>query len=717
MMITVEPAEANRFALYQIPEAVWGTLPGSGVVYKVRLTSSSLTAVKETTSSDEIRADRMVPSNIEVAASTKGDVGFELSMFSYDLMWQQFLLGAWTQAMKGLFVKGSAVAVTGASQITIAGVDYTAWLADNQYVKLEGFTNLANNGYFKVNGAPAFSGGNTVITVDESSLVTEAGSAFTKIFDAADVLLKSTSTAFEATNKINGGGANAFAGLGLKVHQKIYIEGLGKETATVTFNADTPAENDTFDISDGVDTLTFEIASVAGSVAPGNVHVALSGAPNTLRTNLMAAINGQFIRETLRVTAATGVAGTKEAGSFAFATTAEVGDQVTVDDGENSVQFTFAVAAAGLTTVAHGGSATDSAANLATAINAHPSLNVTATPTTGTCAIVNDNYVGGELTEQADGGTDITTTDFTSGVAPTMIITNQRGTGGSIVETLDAITAGSFSGGSANKFGFRTIASLPDDDSIVVAETLTTDANSGSLTVVIKGSHLRNPGVVGEITKQSSSFESAYTDIAKQFTHDGCRLGSFSLSVRAGEKVTGSWSLMGRETRSRNSTVLGNTGTYTVLDTTSNEPLNATSNVGTLEKDGVAFTTAITAIELNGDNNLREQRAVGEKFPAGIGYGRFMLSGKITAYFQNYDLYNAFINHETVALAFSFEDADHNRLFFRVPAAKFAKDDIVAEGINRDVMEPLDWMAQRDPVTNTQFMLDRFSSCYPSSVA
>lgn len=715
-MVTVVPAESNRAVLRYIPELAWGEIPGSGVVRTMRITSSSLSASKETQTSQELRADRMVPSIIEVGASTAGDINFEYSPFSQDDFFQHFLLGQWTSAMNGLLVKGSSVRVTDTDEITLVGKDWTDWIAVGDFVKVEGFLNLVNNGYFEVE-AVSFTGGNTVITTVETSLVAEAGSSFTKLLNANDVILKSTTTALAADNTINGGGANAFAGANLIVGQKIYVEGLGKETASVTLLG-TPVEGHSFTVTDGVQTVVFEFRTNALLVEPGNVQIVPSADMATLSTRIIAAFNDQFRRQKIRITAATGVAGTKEAGSFEFATTAEVGDQVTVNDGISGViTFTFAAVASGLTTVAHGASAADSATNLAAAINAHPSLNVTATPTTDTVDIVNDNYTGGELTEVVDGGTDITTTDFTGGAAPTLVIKNHRLTGAVVTESIPSISVGAFSGGDATKGGFFTIAALPDDDTIVTEETLGVDANGGGLTVVIKGSHLRNPGDPEEIEKQSFSAETRFTDVNKSFQHSGLRTGTVSLSVTSGEIVGGSISFMGRETTRSNDSVLGDETDYTVLDTTATEILNATANVGQVTKDGEALSTAVTAIEINGEANLREQRAVGEKFPAGIGYGRFSMNGTITAYFKDFAFFTDFIEHNTLALAFDFECLDHNKVFWRIPAIKITADPISPEGIDTDVMEPMEWSAQRDPVFETMLMLDRFSSVYPAAVA
>lgn len=715
-MVQINSAEANRASIRYIKESTWGTVPGSGTTREMRLKSSSLTASKETQTSDEIRADRMVPNIIEVGASSGGNIEGEFSAGTYDDFFESFLLGDWTLDMNHWLVKGSSVTVTGVSTVTVTGTDWTDYLVDGQYIKLEGFVNEENNGYFSINGTPVFSGGNTVITVDETSLVVEGGSAYTKALDASDVILKSTTTAFTAGNTINGGGSNSFAGKTLYVGQKIFVDGLGKETASMTVDADNVADGSTFSIYDGVNTaITFELNATQTAVATGNVYIQNSGNPGTLATRIHEVVMDQFRRQNFRISSAL-TAGGKESGSIAFATTAEIGDEFTISDGETSVVFTFVASGATGNQVDIGASPSDSASNLASVINAS-TLQVTATPTTGTCDIVNDNYDGGSITEDTDGGADITTTDFAGGTIPSVTLANHYGTGGVITEALTGITAGTFSGGDNTKFGFYTITALPDDDTIVVSETLTTDANSGSLPVIVKGAHLRNAGNTSGIVKQSYTIEQAFTDVGKYFVFNGQRVGGFSLAVESGSIVGVSFDFQGRETLKYDSTQLGNASTYTVLGSTATEVFNATSNVGAVVKDGAALTQAVLEIGLEGEAGLREQPAVGEKFPAGIGYGRFVLSGNMMVYFEDFEFYNTFIDHTTTSLQFDFEDADRFKYFFRVPSMKLTDDPISPSGIDTDVMEEIEFQAQRDGTLQTQMMIDRYSSVWPTTAA
>lgn len=724
----LQAAESNRAVLRYIPEDpdCWGVTPTTGKTREMRITSSSLAAEKETVVSNELRADRMVSDVIETAASSGGEINVEFSAGSLDDFLQAFVLGGWTRPMTFDKFEGANVSVldnAGTTEIKIAGDDYRKYFTTGRRIKTEGFINPANNDYWTINSL-SFSSGVTTIVTTGSTGVTEAGRDYSRVLDSNDVIIFKNTDIRAGTagaKTFDSDGTNAFASAiaagQLVVGQKIYVNGLGYETGTIT------------------------------------------------------------------------IAGAKESGSFAFATTAEVGDQLTVDDGVNDpVQFTFANAAAGLTTVAIGVSASDSATNLATAINNHPALNVTATPSTGTVNIVNDNYVGGALTEQTDGGTDITTTNFSGGTATvvdgdTIIINdgersmafefdsdsaftrgatgvtigasaaataanlqeaimdqlwkkkvtvsasvssttvtvrnlnrnqiaNAATSGITDVEDGSAITVVNFAGATGS-FGVFTITAL-DNDVITVAEDVATNANTSPVAVTIKGSHLRNPGDLAEITPQSFSVETGFTDVGQYFKQTGLRVGSFGINVASGELVGGTLNFQGKETTIGQVSTLGS-APYDVLASTATPVLNATTNVGSIYKNGEQLATALQSIELNGEAALREQRAVGSRFPAGIGTGRFNLTGTFTSYFETLEMYDHFLNHDTISLAFDFTDNDNSVYWFTIPALKITSDPVAPGGIDQDVLEELEFVAIRDPGLNTMFMVDRFSSVLPAT--
>jgi hypothetical protein len=376
-----------------------------------------------------------------------------------------------------------------------------------------------------------------------------------------------------------------------------------------------------------------------------------------------------------------------EAGSVVLSGVPGAGSKVTISDGVKQKTFQWGgVVAAGIVGMAVGASATVAGANLAAAIMlevAKGNLTLKAVNTTGTVAITN-------LAER---------------------------TGGAIVETSDIsnnIAVTDFAGGINSIRGIFTITSVADDV-IGVFPAPATNANAGSALISVKGSLIRNPGRVQDFVRQSFTVETSFEDVSQHFVANGLRVGSFDLDMKSGEISTGTVSLMGRamERRQSQTSLLRNTP-YTPKDAPAHDIMNATSNVGSLAIDGVVGAAFLQSIKITGDASLREQRAVGNKYAVGIGVGRFKLSGSFSAYFETGELFDKFVDHATISLSFFYHDNARNRYEFTIPAIKLTADPIAPEGIDQDVIENIEWEAQRDPATNCMIQIDRFSSTMPA---
>ena len=739
----LQAAESNRAVLRYIAEDpdCWGLTPTSGRTREMRITSSSLTANKETTISNELRADRMVPDVIEVSRSSGGEVNFEFSAGSLDDFMQAFLLGAWTKSMRFDKFEGAAVSVeNGASTIVhIAGGDFRDYFDVGQRVKTEGFTNPANNNYWEI-ASMAFGSGTTSLTMTTDTGITEAANAYGRVMDANDVILLK-STVIQAGE----GGANAFTDVAsatvfqaaitagtLLVGQKIFVDFKPAyetgtfvitgtlETATLVLS-DTPVEEDAFSISDGVNSVTFELDDGPDGVTPGRTAIDITGdVTDDIGAAIVIAVNASVLNVTaaydtgtntvtftgnLYSTQITGAEVTDAGGDQVWTNNvvpavASVvdGDTVTIHDGENSVTFefddddSFTRGNVGVT-IGMIGEVEDkatTAANLQAAImDQLRKKKVLASASVSSATVTVRNV----HPDQAANVATTALTDDTAGVTTTSFAVNYTpATGDNPVPP----------------FGFFTITALADDQ-ITVAENVGTHANGAAAAITIKGSHVRNPGTLADITPQSFSIETGFTDVDNYFLQNGLRVGSFGLSVSSGEIVTGTLNLMGKETTVENTTTLG-ASPYDVLASTATPILNATVNVGNVYKNGELLATALQAIELTGEAALREQKAVGSTFPAGIGTGRFNLTGKLTSYFETLEMYDHFLAHDTVSIAFDFLDADRNAYWFTIPALKITTDPIAPGGIDQDVLEELEFVALREPNLNTQFMVDRFSS-------
>lgn len=586
-------ADANRAQIRYIEESTFGVTPASGDSREVRLTSSSLTANKETVVSDELRADRMVSDIVEVAASSGGEINFEWSSGPQDEFLAAFLLSQWERPMTMDFWEGIILEVTGASTIAVNGLDITNYLTDGRYIKLDGWVNPANNGYFTI-ASSAFAAGVTTITVSESTLVAETGTVNSRLYDANDVIVLNNTSISLGAGGIEGNATDPFAAAiaagQLQLGQKIYVNSTGsRETAD----------------------------QVLAGVLTGSV--------------------------------------------------------LTISDGVNSNTVTA------VTDYAVGVDADTDGAALAAAINAlrFRTLNPV------------------QVSATFDSGTD------------TVTITNLRGTGGSVTETTaDAnLTVNDFSGGVAGAERFYTITALTDDD-LTVSPTPPTVAAGGNIT--IKGSHLKNPGAINDIQQRYFTIETAFADIGQYMIQDGMVAGSFSLEIATGAIVTGTIGFEGRSTDLVQTSVLGN-APYAQLASQPGDVVNATTDVGNLVKDGSVLNVCMQSLSLTGEANLRMQNCVGSKFPQGIGTGRFNLTGSMTVFFETQELFEDFINHETVSLEFTITDSEGMVYYFVIPSFKISQNEIAPGGIDQDVFENIEFTAFRDATTNTMFQVDRFS--------
>lgn len=353
---------------------------------------------------------------------------------------------------------------------------------------------------------------------------------------------------------------------------------------------------------------------------------------------------------------------------------------VAIFDGEKRVVFQFGgVLIAGNVNVTVGADTDATAANLVSAITAE--------------------YVKGNINVKA------------VAAASAVTITNLETSGALTVVLSDATFATiATTPGDASLRGVFTVTSITDDE-IGVSPAPATNANAGGAPITIKGSMLRNPAKTTDFVRQSFVFETSFEDVNQHFVASGLRVGGFDLNISAGNIVDGTITLMGRAMERRvDQTSLLRSAAYTPLDATVNEVMNATVNVGDLSKDGVPLSTGIQSIKIKGDASLREQKAVGNKYAVGIGVGRFKLTGSFTAYFETGELFDDFISHKTVSLSWFFEDIDGSRYDFTLPAIKLTSDPISPKGIDQDVIEEIDWEAQRDPATNCMVQFDRFSS-------
>lgn len=190
------------------------------------------------------------------------------------------------------------------------------------------------------------------------------------------------------------------------------------------------------------------------------------------------------------------------------------------------------------------------------------------------------------------------------------------------------------------------------------------------------------------------TFEAGATDQYHRFT--GCVANTMSLAIQAGQIVTGNFGFLAKGSSVGQAIISG--ATYVAAN--ANPVINAASNFGSLAVTG-ASGIELTALNLNITNNLRQQQVIGSIASRGLSAGRFEVSGDLTAYFEDEDLYNLFLDGTAADLTFNLTDSLGNDYEFVIANLKFERGEVVAGGNDQDVMVQLSFRGLYDGTDNT----------------
>ena len=119
---------------------------------------------------------------------------------------------------------------------------------------------------------------------------------------------------------------------------------------------------------------------------------------------------------------------------------------------------------------------------------------------------------------------------------------------------------------------------------------------------------------------------------------------------------------------------------------------------------GVAGTLFYTDLSFSLTNNLRAQAAIGQVGAAGIGYGRREITGTITAYFEDDDLYEEAVSNNASSLSFPISDGT-NTYTVTLPRLKFTSRRAVAGGNNQDILAECQFQALYDAAEQTSIKI------------
>lgn len=164
------------------------------------------------------------------------------------------------------------------------------------------------------------------------------------------------------------------------------------------------------------------------------------------------------------------------------------------------------------------------------------------------------------------------------------------------------------------------------------------------------------------ITRRSFTVERKFANLDTPEWHrfTGCELNSFTLSVAPDAIISGAFSFIGQDQSIGTAIIAG--ATYGAATTT--DPFDSFS--GTITEGGSAIAI-VTALEMTLENGLNPLFVVGSDLTLQPSIGKSRVSGTITAFFQNSDLLNKFINETSSSLVFVLQDPAGNTYDFTFP--------------------------------------------------
>jgi len=164
-------SDSNRVQLAFVEESSFGEQETGSNLQILRYNSESLKQDMATTVSEEIRSDRQISDVARIGLSASGDINFELSYGSHDELFKAALLSSgWSTEQK----------ISNANTISINGTDNSindsasgfGSFSANQWIYISGFSNSANNGFFKISSSTPPTSSKLVLA--NGSLETEA---------------------------------------------------------------------------------------------------------------------------------------------------------------------------------------------------------------------------------------------------------------------------------------------------------------------------------------------------------------------------------------------------------------------------------------------------------------------------------------------------------------------------------------------------------------
>lgn len=166
-------------------------------------------------------------------------------------------------------------------------------------------------------------------------------------------------------------------------------------------------------------------------------------------------------------------------------------------------------------------------------------------------------------------------------------------------------------------------------------------------------------------TLKSFSIEDYAADIDQARLFTGMAVSQASFSIQPNQMVTTTFSMVGKG-KAISATE------KTIDSATVNQPFDAYSGAIQIGDNGGALSSlsSVTSIEFSINNGLNPTFIVGSDETPQLEFGRAVVEGTLTAYFENDSLVNRFLNETESAFDVSVQDPSSNEYKFFFPKLK-----------------------------------------------
>lgn len=210
---------------------------------------------------------------------------------------------------------------------------------------------------------------------------------------------------------------------------------------------------------------------------------------------------------------------------------------------------------------------------------------------------------------------------------------------------------------------------------------------------VVDGTDPNVATLVNGVRENSYTIEQGFTDIQQYIAHRGMSVDSMTIEAATEAILTGSFSFMGMDSVRDTATQLPGTP----IPPSTTEVMDSVAGFADLIVAGKPYPCGISRVNLTVANNLRSQRALGKLGACAILLGTQQITGELTVYFSDGELYDRYIKNQDLSLTWTLSDKAGNSYKFTLPRLKFTDGTVNAGALDQDVELTLPFQGLVDP--------------------